>query len=127
MGIDYTALHTIMLSLKDISPLNVLTLGRQGIHISQNSCNQILSEYNRSSTSATYNAYCEDFFRDLGTKNVSSIDASKYENCTIVCDLNKPVSKDLHGKFDYIYDGGTIEHIFLPKDTTKEKGEQNGK
>jgi len=52
------------------------------------------------------------FFQALGFDQVESLDVSAYQGTTHVVDLNKPVSKDLHERFDVIYDGGTTEHIF---------------
>lgn len=52
------------------------------------------------------------FFKALGFDQVESVDVSAYQGTTHVVDLNKPVSEDLHNRFDVIYDGGTTEHIF---------------
>jgi hypothetical protein len=54
----------------------------------------------------------EEFFRFLGFSDVSSCDVSTYENARLILDLNAPVPADLHDRFDLIYDGGTMEHIF---------------
>ena len=40
------------------------------------------------------------------------MDASDYEHATVVADLNQPIPQSLHGHFNLVYDGGTIEHIF---------------
>ena len=56
--------------------------------------------------------YAEPLFEILGAQKVESIDASDYEDATIVADLNKPFSADLHERFDLVFDGGTIEHVF---------------
>lgn len=52
------------------------------------------------------------FFRLLGFQRVSSLDYSGHEEADYILDLNLPVPEDLHGKFDVIFDGGTIEHCF---------------
>jgi hypothetical protein len=51
-------------------------------------------------------------FRTLGFERVESLDASPYENATHIHDFNLPVPEPLHGKYDLIFDGGTLEHIF---------------
>jgi hypothetical protein len=40
------------------------------------------------------------------------MDASAYQKAEFVHDLNRPVRPALHAKFDTVFDGGTIEHIF---------------
>lgn len=54
----------------------------------------------------------EEFFRFLGFDTVFSCDVSTYENASMILDLNDPVPSELHNRFDLIYDGGTMEHIF---------------
>lgn len=57
--------------------------------------------------------YAEKFLKMLGATDIESIDGSGYEDATIVHDLNLPVPDNLHGKFDTVCDGGTLEHIFF--------------
>ncbi len=52
------------------------------------------------------------FFRSLGFNTVESCDFSDYENPTHVADLNRPVDSNLHGKYDLVFNGGTMEHIY---------------
>jgi len=61
---------------------------------------------------AEYPTYAEPMFRLLGAREVSSIDASDYENATYVHDLNVPIPDHLKGQFDLVDDGGTLEHVF---------------
>lgn len=56
--------------------------------------------------------YSETLFRELGLGEIETMDLSDFEGATILHDLNKSVGKDLHGEFDFIFDGGTIEHVF---------------
>lgn len=48
----------------------------------------------------------------LGYSSVESIDYYPDEKPTHVLDLNHPVPADLHGRYDLVYDGGTMEHCF---------------
>ena len=59
-------------------------------------------------------SYLDDgsFFSELGFSEVESIDYSTNENPTYVHDLNREVPDALKNRFDLIYDGGAIEHIF---------------
>ena len=113
MGIDTTSLEAILLSLNYVqSKKNMLTLGRQGIHRPQNITNNLFELYNLPQLNNKYNMWdwCEKMFYDIGFEHIDSIDCSNYENATIIHDLNLPISTNI--TYDYIYDGGTIEHIF---------------
>jgi hypothetical protein len=56
--------------------------------------------------------FADDVLRLLGADSVESMDFSSYEGASIVHDLNQPVPKELHGQFDLVFDGGTLEHVF---------------
>jgi SAM-dependent methyltransferase len=56
--------------------------------------------------------FADDVLRLLGADSVESMDYSNYEGASIVHDLNEPVPKELHGQFDLVFDGGTLEHVF---------------
>jgi SAM-dependent methyltransferase len=53
------------------------------------------------------------FGKDLGIKH-RVLDQSDYEGADIVHDLGYPVSAELHGKFDFIYNGGCLDNMFNP-------------
>jgi len=53
-----------------------------------------------------------EVFKAIGFSNVFSLDVNGYENADFVWDLNFPINKELRSRFDFVYDGGTIEHIF---------------
>jgi hypothetical protein len=124
MGIDITALELILLSQKYVNyknidnDVNILTLGRQQIHIECKDINNSLNKYNFSKLIDKFNYYdfSENLFRQLMNEkykceiNVDSIDNSKYEDASIIYNLNLPYNSTK--KYQYIYDGGTIEHIF---------------
>jgi len=120
MGIDKTTLEFILFSQKyiNISGINILSLGRQQIHIDQNDMNSLFKKYNLTHLIGRFNIYdySETFFKTLFNTdlNVDSIDNSHYEGATIVQNMNVPIK--LSKKYQYIFDGGTIEHIFnLPQ------------
>ncbi len=51
-------------------------------------------------------------FKLLGFHKVHSADYSDYESSTYKLDFNQPIPTSLHHQYDYIFDGGTLEHIF---------------
>jgi hypothetical protein len=57
---------------------------------------------------------CDDhaLFRVLGANSLTSLDRSPYEGADIVADLNEEADPRFHGRFDYIVDGGTFDHLF---------------
>jgi hypothetical protein len=57
--------------------------------------------------------YSEDFFRlYLGATGITSFDYSAYQSAGIVHDLNVAIEPALHCRFDAVFDGGTMEHLF---------------
>lgn len=56
--------------------------------------------------------YAETLFRKLGFGRMETMDFSPYEGAGVIHDLNVPAPKSLEKKFDFIFDGGTIEHVF---------------
>jgi SAM-dependent methyltransferase len=60
--------------------------------------------------------YSETFFRALGFGEIETLDYAPYEGAGLVHDLNQPVPEEWHGAFGFIFDGGTLEHVFdLPQ------------
>jgi SAM-dependent methyltransferase len=114
MGVDSCVLEAILKACK-YTPSNgdVLTLGRQGVHISFENISQIARQYGVEVPRSVVGTYCENLLTHLlNAKTVTSLDNSSYENATIIHDMNSPVERYLYNKFDFILDGGTIEHIF---------------
>ncbi len=51
-------------------------------------------------------------FEALGFSEVAALDASDFEGAEIVHDLNQPVSDSLRARWDLVFNGGTLEHVF---------------
>jgi SAM-dependent methyltransferase len=96
MGIDRTGFAAIDKSSNYIKKHeNALTIGRQGIHMGQNPP-----------------PFCEEMLKArYKFNNIDSMDYSDYEEATIIQDLNKQIPDNLK-KYDFIFDGGSIEHVF---------------
>lgn len=56
--------------------------------------------------------YADDVFRALGFSDIDSMDASDYEGASVLHDLNLPVPASMHERYDLVWDGGTLEHVF---------------
>lgn len=48
----------------------------------------------------------------FGLKEVHAVDYSEIDGADIIFDLNTDLTDELKNKFDYIIDGGTLEHVF---------------
>lgn len=56
--------------------------------------------------------YAETLFRTLGFGEVEALDYAPHEGASIAWDLNVPTPESLDGQFGFIFDGGTLEHVF---------------
>ena len=115
MGVDIYVMD-FLLKFRGRQLGDTLCLGRQGFHVKNDElANSVLQTYDKSVSIKDISGssgYCEDFFLYLGSKSVKSLDYSDFEGADIIHDLNFSVSSELDGRFDCIFDGGTIEHIY---------------
>ena len=95
----------------------MVSLGRPGLFMSRTQLNAFLA-----GTGLTWNAtdiqeimgssFAEPFLERVGIDSLSTIDYSDYQGANIIHDMNLPVPEKLCGISDFIFAGGTIEHIF---------------
>lgn len=52
-------------------------------------------------------------------EKIDVLDISKYEGAEVICDLNYPVSSELIGKYDFIYDSSVLDNLFNPAEAIK--------
>lgn len=144
MGIGLNSLHLIARPLAELGELKskkILTLGVQDCHFTYDQLIRFLGRHGiphvelQNSEIELTNGFrwlpeamrteCKDFihqttlFRVLGfeRENIHAMDHSAYEGANIVHDLNVPVGQTLEKGFDFIFDGGTVEHVFSVKDS----------
>jgi len=104
---------------------NTATLGRQSLCLHQRDMLAAFKKFNLDFDEETVKTvfadtslkdfkigYCEPLFKAMGAKTVDSIDASGYEDATIVHDLNIAVPAEMENRFSLLVDGGTLEHVF---------------
>lgn len=121
MGIDVYVLE-LLSRFKATVPGGLgdaLTLGRQILHFpNEESRVEAAKVLRRHDPAADFGiirdsgVFAEPLLRYLGCRSVRAMDFSSYEGADIEHDLNDPVPAALIGAFDFILDGGKIEHVF---------------
>lgn len=109
-----------------------LLIGRQTIPLSIEEARQMLrdegvperSDFDPNapwvSDTTTRSAKGENYISDLGffalfsDVKLRTLDVSDYEGAEIVHDMHKPVPEELHGAFDFIWNGSCLDNIFDP-------------
>jgi SAM-dependent methyltransferase len=119
MGIDITLFAKLAALSQRYTPAGrVVMLGRQGLRISPYNrvrFNRLLRGAGRDLRYMDVvqpDGFTEKLWQVLGFDGIETMDVSDYEGATILHDMNEPVPEALHGQFDFIFDGGTIEHVF---------------
>src|SRR6185436_204491 len=51
-------------------------------------------------------------FEAIGCTEFHEMDHSDYEGADVAQDLNLPLRNELASRFDVVFDGGTLEHVF---------------
>ena len=90
----------------------VVTLGKQDIGVTKDD----LVEITGSAPDTDGPITDEQYLRHFGFTKVDSLEYSTLDGATIAHDLNEPLSPALFEKFDWIIDGGTLEHCFDVKE-----------
>lgn len=117
MGIDINGIKSFnLMKKKNIIFSDVATFGRQGIHIRSYEILKYIKDLSKDDLNKIKNIkindYAEDLIKILGANSVESFDFSDYEKATHIWDMNIPIDIKYKNKYDLVFDGGTLEHIF---------------
>jgi hypothetical protein len=117
MGLDINAVQFLIAArAAGVSMGEVLMLGRQDLNVYPATMMRLLSAQGLGTElfqpGAPDTGYAEPCFRALGATQVRSMDVSGFEGADFVHDLNQPVGPELKERFNTVYDGGTLEHVF---------------
>src|SRR5437868_11052632 len=117
MGLDINAVQFLIAAHKQGVRLGeVLTLGRQDLNVYPARMRKLLRKHRIPSELFSPDApdtmFAEPIFKALQAEDVFSMDVSKFEGAAFAHDLNQPIGPELREKFDTVYDGGTLEHVF---------------
>jgi hypothetical protein len=117
MGLDINAVQFLIAARKSgVEFGDVVTLGRQDLNVYPAKMKALLESHSFSGEAfapgAPDTGFAEPVFKSLGARNVYSLDFSDFEGAEFVHDLNQPLPDNLKQRFDIVYDGGTLEHVF---------------
>ena len=116
MGIDVPSVQLLCCAKSiGVDFSDTMMVGRQTVNAPSDVIASILSAIGtpREQTSAILKGqFAEPLFALLGAKQVSSVDASDFEQATHIHDFNQPLPTSLANQFSVVHDGGTIEHVF---------------
>jgi hypothetical protein len=94
-----------------------MTIARQGLSLSPNELRRALCSFGHRPTDDDIkgildNRYSERLLAYLGSKEVCSLDISKYEGATVAHDMNQPIADAHKARFSAVLDSGSLEHVF---------------
>jgi hypothetical protein len=114
MGIEINAVKSFeLLKNKNIKIDNLATLGRQFLYIKPKKFIKYIDKNRRKKyLDLKWLDNADGFFKVCGAKNIDSFDFSEYENANHIWDMNKSIIEEYKNKYDLLFDGGTLEHIF---------------
>lgn len=106
----------------DVSFEKTLTLGHQGLECSPSRFRRALHDFGFSNTQKEIDRcfqrppmgqlFADEFFRLLGAKEIVAVDRSDFEGANLLHDLNERFPENHRGQYNFVFDGGTLEHIF---------------
>lgn len=108
MGIDANLAYHIARSTKSLGLSgSVCTLGVVSESVSSDELDRAIL------TAGLVPTVDENPFLRMGFQSLESVDVSGYEGCTHILDLNTDeLPPSLSERYDVIYNGGTLEHVF---------------
>ena len=123
MAVDFNGVKLLLWAKNlGVSFEKTLTLGHQGLSCSYRQFRGALADFGLSATEeemkrCLYRApmgalYADEFFRFLGAKEAASVDYCDFEGATLLHDLNQPFPAAHLNRYSFVFDGGTLEHVF---------------
>jgi len=107
--------------LDGVSFDNIATIGHQSLYLHPSEVDYFRNVYQNKFSSLNidplkdyhFGSYSDEFLVNfLKVKQKTIIDGSNYEGAGTILDLNLPIPKEMHNRFDVVLDCGTLEHIF---------------
>jgi hypothetical protein len=120
MGIGFHDLR-LMWNARDAGASfdKVLTIGRQNLSLHPAEAAFFVTAHARAGGATlprecyAFGSYSEPFLKAcFGAVTVEALDYSPYDGAQHIHDMNQPIPDVLVGRFDVVFDGGALEHIF---------------
>lgn len=120
MGLDYHGVRLVAYT-KAMNPQldSIAMLGRQSLNTNESAIRKIFIEFkipfeeqDLQRIMSEGGGYCEPLLKHMGFLQYESFDFNDYENPTHTHDFNKPISHEFEKRYDLVFDGGSLEHIF---------------
>ena len=120
MGINCNSLAALLYAKQcGASFARTLMIGRQELHFSRkdllSQAHQFGSHLDEETVERLFteaSGFAEPLFRWLGAGTVKSMDYSDFEGAEVIHDLNRPLPEAFSETFDFVFDGGSLEHVF---------------
>ncbi len=118
MGLDTNGLGLLLFAKgKGVNFEKSLMIGRQNYLVSPELVGKVLdrlniADYRLEEIITKKFDFTEPFFEFLGASVIDSLDASTYEDASVIHDMNTPIPATLKGKYSMVFDGGSLEHVF---------------
>ena len=117
MGLDINGVKLLLHAKQlEVNFDRVLTIGRQMLYLREKELRRMLIQAGLiaadSKDTLAVDTYAETFLKMLGAEVTDSLDASAYEEASMIHDLNLPLPKEMRSKYSVVIDGGSLEHVF---------------
>lgn len=120
MGFDVQGIKFLLAARRaGVRFASTAMIGRQELFVNPVTLHRLLHSSGLASSSAETerllteaDGYAEPLLRLLGAQQISSVDASHYEQASLVHDMNIPIPDSLKNAFSVVIDAGTLEHVF---------------
>lgn len=102
---------------RKISFEKMVMIGRQNLHLNPDQLKEAFLKFGFKDIDVIKifdknNTYAEPLLKAMGADIVDSIDASDYEDASIIHDMSNPVADKYKNQYDLVLDSGTLEHVF---------------
>jgi len=117
MGLDTNAVKLLLHARqREVNFRRIITIGRQMLYVKEGDMKRMLMQAGLRDAAGTGRflpgTYAESFLKLLGAETTDSLDASDYEQASLIHDLNRPIPRELHARYTMVIDGGSLEHVF---------------